>query len=204
MTEQLQFPDSRHNHQPRCCCGPAKADPCPACPQHGQLAPGVECPQCHQTAGRPHTEYCPLAIREDIFAGPSTPSQMLPGQTPPAALRDTQYVILPSQEPEHRTSEIHWHPISQCTKAWCGYTPADFVIGQTSQPATRTSQPHTDIRSPLIRDHDEWHRTHPGQPCELTPLATGTLPDGCTGSRVEQAPGIQHHEDCPVHGSPGL
>lgn len=23
--------------------------------------PGVDCPQCHQPAGRPHTEYCTLA-----------------------------------------------------------------------------------------------------------------------------------------------
>lgn len=29
---------AEHNHEPRCCCGPAKADPCPACPQHGTLA----------------------------------------------------------------------------------------------------------------------------------------------------------------------
>lgn len=32
-------------------------------------APTVECPQCHQPAGRPHTEYCPLRLREEIFAG---------------------------------------------------------------------------------------------------------------------------------------
>lgn len=62
---------AEHNHPPRCCCDippgdmdPADADPtylCPACPDHGQLAQGVECPQCHQTAGRPHTDYCTLA-----------------------------------------------------------------------------------------------------------------------------------------------
>lgn len=32
--------------------------------RRGELAPrllGVECPQCHQPAGRPHTEYCTLS-----------------------------------------------------------------------------------------------------------------------------------------------
>lgn len=29
----------------------------------------ITCPQCHQELGRPHTEYCPLRIREEIFAG---------------------------------------------------------------------------------------------------------------------------------------
>lgn len=30
--------------------------------RRGQLA-AAECPQCHQVAGRPHTEYCSLAVR---------------------------------------------------------------------------------------------------------------------------------------------
>lgn len=30
---------------------------------------GVECPSCHQPAGRSHTDYCPLRIREQVFAG---------------------------------------------------------------------------------------------------------------------------------------
>lgn len=29
-----------HNHMPRCCCGPAKADPCPACAQHSDVPAG--------------------------------------------------------------------------------------------------------------------------------------------------------------------
>lgn len=56
---------AEHNHPPRCCCAfsnqPGPDDTCPACPEHGELAPGVECPQCHQPAGRPHTDYCTLA-----------------------------------------------------------------------------------------------------------------------------------------------
>ena len=39
MTDESQSAGSTHNHAPRCCCGPAKADPCPACPEHGELAP---------------------------------------------------------------------------------------------------------------------------------------------------------------------
>lgn len=30
--------------------------------------PTVECPECHQEAGRPHTDYCSLALREEVFA----------------------------------------------------------------------------------------------------------------------------------------
>ena len=62
---------AEHNHPPRCCCisaseqpalvNPGQSLPCPACPEHGELAPAIECPQCHQPIGRPHTEFCTLA-----------------------------------------------------------------------------------------------------------------------------------------------
>ena len=65
--------DGRHNHAPRCCCddGPdlGGSGPCPACPEHGELAPGIECPQCHQPIGRPHTEFCTLAP-DRVWPGP--------------------------------------------------------------------------------------------------------------------------------------
>lgn len=56
-----------HNHPPRCCCfWPPQAQPpsdsstCRQCPQHGELAQlgNTECPSCHQTNGRPPTDYC--------------------------------------------------------------------------------------------------------------------------------------------------
>ena len=69
---------TQHNHPPRCCCisindeqfGTYRTDPCPMCIEHGELAqlaewkpeyPGQPEPQypcCHQTIGRPHTDYC--------------------------------------------------------------------------------------------------------------------------------------------------
>lgn len=39
----------------------------------------VECPQCHQEAGRPHTDYCPLRIREEVFAGVQANGTTCPG-----------------------------------------------------------------------------------------------------------------------------
>ena len=68
---------AEHNHPPRCCCHYSAeaitADDvtvCPMCIEHGELAqlakrtpeyPGQPEPQypcCHQTIGRPHTDYC--------------------------------------------------------------------------------------------------------------------------------------------------
>lgn len=46
-----------HNHPPGCCCQGEFTD-CPVCPEHGELAPAKECPQCHQPNGRPHTDFC--------------------------------------------------------------------------------------------------------------------------------------------------
>ena len=71
-----------HNHPPRCCCldwanetGQGDAGRCPGCPEHGTLAgqQGITCPQCHQPAGRPHTDYCTLA-----------PGRVWDGWMPPA------------------------------------------------------------------------------------------------------------------------
>ena len=59
--------EGRHNHPPRCCCSPVgkygttSVDRCPLCPEHGELTPSIECPQCHQPIGRPHTDFCTLA-----------------------------------------------------------------------------------------------------------------------------------------------
>lgn len=39
-------------------------------------APGVECPQCHTPVGRPHTEYCALRIREEVFGQASQPARL--------------------------------------------------------------------------------------------------------------------------------
>ena len=68
MPSQLPLAEGRHNHPPRCCCisindedfSTYRTDRCPLCPEHGELVPGVECPQCHQPAGRPHTDFCTL------------------------------------------------------------------------------------------------------------------------------------------------
>lgn len=101
---------AEHNHPPRCCCstrdvidgldgkwhqtGEDDAHPvaqceapycgriCPACPEHGELAPTVECPQCHQPAGRPHTDYCTLAPGK-VWDG------VLPTTPAPTRLADT-------------------------------------------------------------------------------------------------------------------
>ena len=64
---------AEHNHPPRCCCAfsnqPGPDDICPACTEHGELAPATECPECHQEYGRPHTDYCSHADREFIDTG---------------------------------------------------------------------------------------------------------------------------------------
>lgn len=59
---------AEHNHPPRCCCEKdfvtgQLTSVCTACREHGEFAdkPDIECPQCHQPAGRPHTEYCTLS-----------------------------------------------------------------------------------------------------------------------------------------------
>lgn len=92
----------------------------------GELA-GVECPQCHQPAGRPHTEYCPLAIREEVFG-------QLDGVAQPCcrALFDEN----------HPAALLGAHHEPTCSR----YMGRRATISQTSQPATRTSQPVTEIR----------------------------------------------------------
>ena len=78
-----QNKQTQHNHPPRCCCHYSAeaitADDvtiCPMCTEHGELAqlakrtpeyPGQPEPQypcCHQTIGRPHTDYCRAENRE--------------------------------------------------------------------------------------------------------------------------------------------
>jgi hypothetical protein len=73
MATESTAAEGLHNHPPRCCCPLLHGTEeeyriCPACPMHGDLAQGVECPQCHQAAGRPHTEYCTLDP-ERVWAG---------------------------------------------------------------------------------------------------------------------------------------
>lgn len=70
---------AEHNHPPRCCCEKdfvtgQLTSVCSACREHGEFAdrPDIECPQCHQPAGRPHTEYCTLspdAVWTDQLSG---------------------------------------------------------------------------------------------------------------------------------------
>lgn len=74
-----------HNHAPRCCCWTYDPDTpddgttpyiCPGCPMHGTFASAsnpVECPQCHQAAGRPHTDYCPLQLADDPWTEVTDP-----------------------------------------------------------------------------------------------------------------------------------
>ncbi|MGZ0150678.1 hypothetical protein ACXJJ3_26710 [Kribbella sp. WER1] len=83
MSTELQTQTDPHNHPPRCCCpneinrvgrwhqdGEDDAHElfqcdddcrCPACPVHGTKPDPIECPQCRQPVGRPHTEFCTLA-----------------------------------------------------------------------------------------------------------------------------------------------
>jgi hypothetical protein len=114
MTSELPLAEGRHNHPPICCClsdATTRTDtPCPACPEHSELAQGVECPQCHQAAGRPHTDYCPLAIREDVF-----------GQT---------------SQPATRTSQPH-------TEARCGFRSLDNTDLICTYPPHRVDKPHS-------------------------------------------------------------
>lgn len=82
MTADPTAAESPHNHPPRCCCPLLHGTGdeyriCPACTMHGDLAQGVECPQCHQPAGRPHTDYCPLQLARDPW---DTTSREYPGQ----------------------------------------------------------------------------------------------------------------------------
>lgn len=169
MSTELQFPDSRHNHSPRCCCPPGWIDqpdvPCPACPDHGELAPTVECPQCHQPAGRPHTDYCTLAIREEVFADPSH------GRID----RDIQ-----DQVDEMNPTSLGQRVAIENT--------LQNRRDQTSQPATRTSQPASTARD---NEHHQWlhaldttipteHRTtsvHWHEITRCTPTWCGATPE---------------------------
>ena len=118
--------DGRHNHPPRCCCddGPelGGSGPCPACPEHGELAPGIECPQCHQPIGRPHTEFCTLAPDRVWPDGIKAPGQWL---------------LYEGEHPrtDHRAAGGTWHPVAICTRVYCGATPDD-----AEWPAPRRSE----------------------------------------------------------------
>ena len=87
---------AEHNHSPRCCC-PRRPEHtttgyapeiCPACIEHGELAPAIECPQCHQPIGRPHTDFCTLAPDRVWPDGMSTSSPIV---APPEA-RDSNSI----------------------------------------------------------------------------------------------------------------
>ena len=97
---------TQHNHPPRCCCisindeqfGTYRTDKCPMCIEHGELAqlaewkpeyPGQPEPQypcCHQTIGRPHTDYCRNLDRctcDPTGSGPHLPGCALEGLDSP-------------------------------------------------------------------------------------------------------------------------
>jgi hypothetical protein len=108
----------------------------------GELAT-VECPQCHQPIGRPHTEYCPLALREDVFAGEHPAEQQANGSRCPACFSAApavrSYVAgIPCDDPGN------WHNFdAHVAGTAAANREAMRQLGQTSQPATRTSQPCT-------------------------------------------------------------
>lgn len=168
MTTELQFPDSRHNHPPRCCCDDTAelggTGPCPACPDHGELAQGIECPQCHQPIGRPHTEFCtlapgkiwdgvlpaacayPAAAPDDCGQG-DCPKHGQPVYTPPCSSPRTNHGD--GRGCQNETCPRHGDPdgsapslIDQVLR-----DQHQQMLGQTSQPATRTSQAHTEARA---------------------------------------------------------
>ena len=138
-----------------------------------ELAPTVECPQCHQAAGRPHTDYCPLALREDVFAGvcssPRTNHGDGRGCQDETCPRHGEPTIddVPT-EMQCRPVMVDGEPVHLIASADLSPEAADAItavvraardrmaaegIGQTSQPATRTSTPHTELRSDRPNTH---------------------------------------------------
>lgn len=90
MTTDRPIAAGTHNHPPRCCCWTYDPDTpddgttpyiCPGCPEHGELAPTIDCPQCHTPIGRPHTEYCTLGP-DQVWDGvlPDVPVKLHNGQ----------------------------------------------------------------------------------------------------------------------------
>ena len=93
--------EGRHNHPPRCCCSPVgkygttSVDRCPLCPEHGELTPSIECPQCHQPIGRPHTDFCTLA-----------PDRVWPGEAL-CGFRSLANTSLVCSYPPHPVNQMH-------------------------------------------------------------------------------------------------
>lgn len=57
---------AEHNHAPRCCCGPAKADPCPGCPQHGVcICDLARSEPLDHKAGSHHEAFCPRFTEQE-------------------------------------------------------------------------------------------------------------------------------------------
>lgn len=147
-----------HNHPPRCCCIPGStattisdsADPCPLCPEHGelatldsqcdhrygfdgdsdvyrctkchQLAPS-ECPSCHQLAGRPPTEYCQNP-RAHIRSGDG---YRTPGYDGPEGTEWPRHT--PSSEHDTHYPPAGGHPphhISHCPDLDCPPVPCGY------------------------------------------------------------------------------
>lgn len=121
----------------------------------GELV-GVECPQCHQPAGRPHTEYCTLAP-DKIWDGvlPLADREIVDGECPlQCGVTGAHY---------HRGDDeiVRVGPRLVCRRCNgygllgvaagvnpvpcpdCMLPASEIPIDQTSQQATRTSQPHT-------------------------------------------------------------
>lgn len=85
----------------------------------GQLA-GVECPQCHQPAGRPHTEYCTLAPGK-VWDG------VLPEPPKLVCRRCNGYGLVPDwdddlDEPRHK-------PCPDCAVPACAYPSSNHGDG---------------------------------------------------------------------------
>lgn len=80
--------------------------------RRGELA-GVECPQCHQAAGRPHTEYCTLQLREEVFAAssPSLIDQVIQDQHQQALGQTSQPPTLTSGPATF--SREHWADLAE-------------------------------------------------------------------------------------------
>lgn len=114
--------DGRHNHAPVCCCVFRPEDPCPACPKHGELAQGVECPQCHQPIGRPHTEFCTLDPDRVWPAGHLVHSEAFidqddPRYTPPVGPSASQAGLCPRC--------FHTAHHGECLACYCRATSPD-------------------------------------------------------------------------------
>lgn len=173
----------------------------------GELA-GVECPQCHQAAGRPHTEYCPLAIREEVFADPThgridRDIQDQVDEMNPTSLGQRVAIENTIQDRRDQTSQ----PATRTSQPPTQARPVDDLVGHLRDAVDAARQRRAHERDSEVEDGKgtTWHQTGPDEAherwrCEAakcgwepTPLATPTPLEGDYGYHLR--------EDCPNTGN---